>query len=354
MTPAWLNQAIATPSSLHRQQALERQQQLTKPLGALGQLEQLVVDLAALQSTDHPRADHVPVIIFAADHGVTAEGVSAYPAEVTHQMLANFAQGGAAISVLSQTLDLPLTVVDVGTYGTEPINSVLHRKVQQGTANLAVEPAMSEQSLITALTIGRGQVLAQSQKADLFILGEMGIGNTTAATALSAALTQLDVAALTGAGTGLVPERIAHKQAVIERALALHTPFIKQAHVPVFASLRRLGGLEIAAMTGAIITAAQQGIPVLIDGFIVTAAALAAVQLVPDVRAWLLFSHCSAEQGHRLLLEYLTAQPLLNLGMRLGEGSGAAVALSLVRSACALHNQMATFAEAAVSNRDAQ
>ncbi len=353
MTETWFGQACGLPSKEQRLQALARQRQLTKPEGALGRLEALAVELAALQDTPQPRARRVPVLVFAADHGVAARGVSAYPAEVTVQMLHNFAAGGAAIAVLARELDLPLHVWDVGSHATTAIAGVHTDKVRHGTEDFSIGPAMSEADLVAAFDAGRRAVEAAcADGADLLVLGEMGIGNTTAASALAAALGPLPVDELVGAGTGLDAVRMVQKKNLIARALALHGEPISSAASPGQDALQRVGGLEIAAISAAMIAAAQRRIPVLVDGFIVSAAALAAVRINPGVRPWLLFSHQSAERGHARLLELLQAQPLLSLDLRLGEGSGAALALPLVRMACALHNQMATFAEAAVADRD--
>lgn len=352
MPESWIARPCASVSETHRRRAAQRQAQLTKPPGSLGRLETLAVDLAALQSSDKPSVEQVPLIVFAGDHGVTAQGVSAFPAEVTVQMLANFAAGGAASAVLARAQGLPLHIYDVGSSSQKPISGVNIDKIRYGTQDLSVQPAMDEEALHYALAAGaRALDAAAAGGADALILGEMGIGNTTSATALSCVLANLSPVDLTGAGTGLDGEGAAHKQQVIETALALHRETIASASQAGFEALRCLGGLEIAALTGAMIASAQRGIPVLVDGFIVTAAALAAVRIQPGVRDWLLFSHCSAERGHQRLLIELEAEPLLHLDLRLGEGSGAALALSLLRQACALHNRMATFAEAAVSNR---
>ncbi|MEN1957113.1 nicotinate-nucleotide--dimethylbenzimidazole phosphoribosyltransferase [Luteimonas changyuni] len=352
MTESWFTQRCALPSEAHRARAVARQQQLTKPAGALGRLETLAVELAALQSSDRPAASRAPVLLFAADHGVVAQGVSAYPAEVTVQMLANFAAGGAAIAVLARELGLPLHLRDVGTLAEGPLPGAVVDKPCRGTRDLSVEPAMAAGELAHALAAGRRAVdEALADGADLLLPGEMGIGNTTAASALACALAALPVADLVGAGTGLDAARMAHKQTVVERALALHGAAIEAAPLPALEALRRVGGLEIAALAGAMLAAAQRGTPVLVDGFIVSVAALAAVRLNPGVRAWLLFSHRSAERGHQRVLDTLDASALLQLDLRLGEGSGAALALPLLRLACALHNDMATFAEAAVADR---
>ncbi|MGY0610755.1 MULTISPECIES: nicotinate-nucleotide--dimethylbenzimidazole phosphoribosyltransferase [unclassified Luteimonas] len=349
MSASWWNQGCASPSPEHAARAEARQRCLTKPPGALGRLETLAVELAALQATDRPRAARVPVLLFAGDHGVVAQGVSAYPAEVTVQMLANFAAGGAAIAVLARELGLPLHLRDVGTLAEGPLPGATVDKPCRGTRDLSVDAAMDDAGVTHALGAGRRAVDESGSGADLLLLGEMGIGNTTAASALACALAALPVADLVGAGTGLDDARIAHKQAVVERALALHGAAIVAAPQPPLEALRRVGGLEIVAMAGAMVAAAQRGIPVLVDGFIVSVAALAAVRLNPGVRDWLLFSHCSAERGHGHVLDTLGATPLLRLDLRLGEGSGAALALPLLRLACALHNDMATFDEAAVA-----
>ena len=352
MTETWYGQACGQPSQEYRQRALVRQRQLTKPEGALGRLETLAVELAALQGVDQPAAQRVPVIVFAGDHGVTAQGVSAYPAEVTVQMLHNFAAGGAAIAVLARELGLPLHVWDVGSRATASIAGVVSAKTLHGTADFSTGPAMSAADLEAAFDAGRRAVEAAcADGADLLVLGEMGIGNTTAASAVAAALGEMSLDQLVGAGTGLDAVRMVQKKNLIARALSLHGEAIATAESPGCAALQLVGGLEIAALGAAMIAAAQRRIPVLVDGFIVSAAALAAVRINPSLRPWLLFSHQSAERGHICLLETLQAQPLLSLDLRLGEGSGAALALPLVRMACALHNRMATFAEAAVADR---
>lgn len=353
MTEIWFGQACGLPSQEHRQLAMARQRQLTKPEGALGRLETLAIELAALQGVERPQAGRVPVVVFAGDHGVTAQGVSAYPAEVTVQMLHNFAAGGAAIAVLARELGLPLHVWDVGSRATAPIAGVVTDKTRHGTDDFSTGPAMSEAELDAVFAAGRRAVEAAcAEGADLLVLGEMGIGNTTAASAVAAVLGPLPLEELVGAGTGLDAVRMVQKKNLIGRALALHGEHIAAAASPGWEALRRVGGLEIAAMSAAMIAAAQRRVPVLVDGFIVSAAALAAVRINPGLRPWLLFSHQSAERGHIRLLETLQAQPLLALDLRLGEGSGAALALPLVRLACAIHNNMATFAEAAVADRD--
>ena len=333
------------------EQAAARQQQLTKPAGSLGRLESVAVQLAGLQGQVKPSLDHVWIAIFAGDHGVVAEGVSAFPQEVTGQMLLNFVSGGAAISVLARQLGASLEVVDLGTVTPAlDLPGVRHLRVGPGTANFVHGPAMTVAQGEQALQAGRESMLrAVAAGTHLFIGGEMGIGNTTAASALACALLECPVAHLVGPGTGLDAAGVSHKAQVIERALALHAA---QRDDPL-QSLFNLGGFEIAALAGAYLACAQQGVAVLVDGFICSVAALVAVRLNPGCRPWLLFGHRGAEPGHRHVLETLGAEPLLDLGLRLGEGSGAALAVPLLRLACDLHGQMATFAEAAVADRPA-
>lgn len=327
--------------------AHQRQSQLTKPPGSLGRLEAMGSILAAIQRTQQPRLDQVWISIFAADHGVVAEGVSAFPQAVTAEMIRNFSRGGAAISVLATEWNARLEVINVGTVNElEALLGVLDARIAAGTANFVAEPAMTAAHLQTALSVGRAAAeRAISAGAQLFIGGEMGIGNTTSAAAVACALLGESAATLAGPGTGLDAAGVRHKVAVIERGLAKHG--VKQP----LAALQCLGGFEIAALTGAYLRCGQLGVPVLIDGFITSVAALAAVRLRPELAVWLFYAHCSAEPGHRHVLAALAAEPLLDLGMRLGEGSGAAVAMPILRAAAALHARMATFTEAGVSQR---
>jgi len=346
----WLNPCKAIDAQAH-EQALARQQQLTKPAGSLGKLEAVAVQLAGLQGQVKPNVDQVWIAIFAGDHGVVAEGVSAFPQEVTGQMLHNFVTGGAAISVLARQLDAQLEVVDLGTV-TPSLNlpGVRHLNIGAGTANFVNGPAMTEAQGLLALEAGRDSVRrAIEAGAQLFIGGEMGIGNTTAASALACALLDCQVTDLTGPGTGLNAQGVSHKVAVIERALAFHGAQRGNALQTLF----NLGGFEIAALVGAYLARAQEGVVVLVDGFICSVAALVATRLNPACREGLLFGHRGAEPGHRHVLQSLKAEPLLELDLRLGEGSGAALAVPLLQLACALHGQMATFAEAAVADRPA-
>ncbi len=348
-TTAWIETPCPAPSAPHEEAARARQAVLTKPAGSLGTLETLAITLAGLQATERPRAAHAPIILFAGDHGVTAQGISAYPASVTVEMLKNFASGGAAVAVLARELGVPLTVVDAGTLATQPIAGTVVDKPRHGTRDFTVEPAMTDEELSAALAAGH-RAIETAGPADLVLFGEMGIGNTTSAAAVAAALLGKAPAEIAGAGTGLDASGIAHKVKVIETGLALHGLGASSDPRRVLACV---GGLEIAALAGAIITAAQAGRPVLVDGFIVTVAALAATRLNPTCIPWLIYSHRSAERGHALLLDALGARPVLDLNLRLGEGSGAATALAVLRLACAIHNGMATFEEAAVSGRTA-
>ncbi|VVN93695.1 nicotinate-nucleotide--dimethylbenzimidazole phosphoribosyltransferase [Pseudomonas fluorescens] len=346
----WLNPCKPIDAQVV-EQAEARQQQLTKPAGSLGRLESVAVQLAGLQGRVKPTLDQLWIAIFAGDHGVVAEGVSAFPQAVTGQMLHNFVNGGAAISVLARQLGASLEVVDLGTV-TPSLNlpGVRHLNLGPGTANFVDGPAMTRAQGELALQAGRDSAQrAIAAGAQLFIGGEMGIGNTTAASALACALLDCPVLHLAGPGTGLDAAGVSHKAQVIERALALHGA----QRGDVLQTLLNLGGFEIAALVGAYLACAQAGVAVLVDGFICSVAALVAVRLNPDCREWLLFGHRGAEPGHRHVLETLNAEPLLELGLRLGEGSGAALAVPLLRLACDLHGQMATFAEAAVADRPA-
>lgn len=345
----WYETPVCVPDAAAADEATQRQLQLTKPPGALGALESLVIRLAALQGRVKPAVDRVHISVFAADHGIAAEKVSAFPQAVTAQMIDNFAQGGAAISVAARTLGATLEVIDLGTVGVSQARSGVHRaRIAASTANFAQEAAMSAEQLHRALDAGRDAVRrALAADAELFIGGEMGIANTSSASAIACQLLGHSAQQLAGPGTGLDAQGVAHKAQVLDRALALHGPL---CDTPL-ETLRRLGGFEIAALSGAYIAAAQNGLPILVDGFITSVAALLACRMQPRVRDWMLFAHRSAEPGHTLVLEALEARGLLDLGMRLGEGSGAAVAVPLLRMACALHAGMATFAEAGVAGK---
>ena len=350
MTQVWWKNDCLAINEIVKTQAQERQGVLTKPPGSLGLLEEVAITLASLYGDDKPEIKQPLITIFAADHGVVAQGVSAFPQAVTVEMIRNFVKGGAAISVLAKTNDAQLNVVNCGTAFAvdfaDEYEALLDKQVASGTADLSLESAMSAEQLEQALSIGQ-HVVEQGKKdgIDFFIAGEMGIGNTTAAAALGCAYLGQSADKMTGRGTGIDDAGLNNKISVIEKSLArLNLSGLSAEQI-----LQELGGFEIAAIAGAYIRCAQLGIPALVDGFITTAAALAACRMNPQVHDWLLFSHQSEEQGHAFMLEALKAKPLLSLGLRLGEGSGAAIALPLLRQACALHNGMATFAEAAVS-----
>lgn len=350
----WFTVSAPVPDQSIAQAARARQAVLTKPAGSLGQLEEVAIQLAACQKAQAPSVKKPHILIFAADHGIVAEGVSLFPQEVTGQMIANFVAGGAAISVLARENDAELSIIDVGSMMQEPLEGVVSDKITCGSRNFRREESLTPTELTHALAAGKRAVeRATLSRADLLILGEMGIGNTSAATAIAAVLTQTAPTEITGAGTGISGAELTHKQEVLVESLAFHgldnSPN-KEAPSPVEVLLK-VGGHDLAALIGAYIAAAQNQIPVLVDGFICTAAALAAVRLNPSCRPWMIFTHQSAEQGHGHILAELEACPLLNMGLRLGEGSGAAVALPLIRIACALHNQMATFEGAGVSDK---
>lgn len=351
MSESWWDQPIPEPDETVRAAAQARQAELTKPPGSLGRLETLAVQLAALQRSERPAIDPLHVTVFAADHGVAEEGVSAFPQAVTLEMIRNFARGGAAISVLARELGATLEVVDLGTaVDGGGIEGVINARIRNGTHNFCWREAMSHTQGVAAFRAGRDAAArAADNGAGLFVGGEMGIANTTSATALAALLLEIDPAGITGPGTGLDELGVFRKVEVVRRALELHAA---AAGRPLDATTA-VGGFEIAALSAAYVAAAQHGIPSLVDGFIASVASLVAVRRVPAARPWLLYAHRSTEPGHGRVLDALEAEPLLDLDMRLGEGSGAAVAVPLLRSACALHNGMATFAEAGIPGQDA-
>lgn len=341
----WWSEQALPPCETSRLAAADRQATLTKPPGSLGRLEALALDFAAWQGNPLPEINRIQICVFAADHGVVQEGVSAFPQAVTVEMIRNFSRGGAAISVLARNNDAAFKVVNLGTASLAPdFPGVTNLQLASGSANLCREAAMTTQLLDAALAAGRAQI----SLGELFVGGEMGIGNTTATAALTSCLLDLPASVTVGRGTGVDDAGLELKISTVERALALH----KKSCEEPYEALRRLGGLEIAALVGAYIGAAQQGVPSVVDGYICTAAALLATRLNPSVRAWLLFSHRSVEPGHQHLLQALQAEPLVDMGMRLGEGSGAALVIPLLRSACALHSEMATFDEAGVSENE--
>lgn len=324
---------------------------LTKPPGSLGRLETLAIQLSAITGGQTPNVTPASVLVFAADHGVAEEGVSAFPQAVTAQMVANFASGGAAINVFARQIGARIDVVDVGVVAPLTAAGVTHAKVRPGTANMVLENAMQGAEAHAAINAGVAAVERASHAgARCIIVGEMGIANTTASSAMLAVLTGTPVAQVVGAGTGIDSAQQAHKVAVIERAIQARQA---DPNDPLDV-LVKVGGLEIAAMTGAYLASAAHRLPAIVDGFIATVAALVACRLCPAVRGYLVFGHRSEEPGHATALDALDAKPLLALGMRLGEGSGAALAFPLLQAAVAMLNEMATFADAGVSDSPRQ
>jgi nicotinate-nucleotide--dimethylbenzimidazole phosphoribosyltransferase len=320
----------------------------TKPLGALGQLEHLALQIGLIQQTETPILTNPHLLVFAADHGIAAEGVSAYPAEVTYQMVQNFINGGAAINVFCRQNGLSLVVCDVGVRGTfaENTPSFVKFKVKPGTRNMRYEPALSTNDAEAAMDAGRTLVDgAHHRGCNVVGFGEMGIGNTSAAALLMHRLLELPLAQCVGRGTGLTDGQLAQKVAILTEVAD------RYAHLTdPMALLEAMGGLEIAAIAGGMLRAAENGMVVLVDGFIATAALLVARALDPAVLDYCLFAHQSDEQGHRLMLEHLQVRPLLTLGLRLGEGTGCALAYPLLQAAVAMLNDMASFESAGVTN----
>ncbi|MDQ2833190.1 MAG: nicotinate-nucleotide--dimethylbenzimidazole phosphoribosyltransferase [Acidobacteriota bacterium] len=344
--------SMEEPSETWARRARTHLDSLTKPPGSLGRLEDIAAQLVSIRQEHFAEPLRKAVYVFAADHGVTAEGVSAYPSEVTRQMVLNFLRGGAAVNVLAKLHGVDVRVVDVGVDADfAGVEGLLHRKVCLGTRNMLHDAAMSEDEMRHAIAIG--VELAREAKAERYALigaGEMGIGNTTAASAITALLTRKSVALVTGKGTGLGATALARKQEVIQAAIQKHFPaWTGEVTADPLEVLRCVGGLEIAAMVGLVLGAAREGIAIVADGFISTAAAAMAYAVEPRVKAYLLAGHLSEEPGHQALLDFVGLQPILTLGMRLGEGSGAVLAMPAIDAAMAIYNQMATFASAGVS-----
>lgn len=333
------------------QQAEARQRNLTKPAGSLGRLEVISIELAGMKANPLPDVRRKAVIVMAADHGVTLEGVSAYPSDVTYQMVLNFLHGGAAINVLARQAGASVTIVDIGVASDfDPaLPGLLHRKVARGTRNLAQGPAMTRAEAEKALAEGM-DVLAQvaDQGLDLLATGDMGIGNTTPSAAIAAVLTGLPVSAVTGRGTGVDDAGLARKIKIIEQAIALNQPDPNDA----LDVLSKVGGFEIAGLAGVMIASAARRIPVVVDGFISTAAAMIAVGLVPDVRNYLFSGHKSVEIGHQAMLKHLGLTPILDMNLRLGEGTGATLTFHLIDASARILREMATFEEAGVSDKE--
>lgn len=331
--------------------ARTRQAMLTKPAGSLGRLEKLSIQLAGITAQPRPHLREKMVLVMASDHGVAAAGVSAYPPEVTPQMVQNFLHGGAAINVLARQAGARVVVVDMGVAAELPPHpQLVSSKLACGTGNIVVEPAMSRAQAEAAINAGIDVIMAEQKKGlDVLVLGDMGIGNTTPSAAIACAILALDPAEIVGRGTGVDDAGLMRKQTAVAQALQQHQPNPEDG----LDVLAKVGGFEIGGLAGAIIAAASQRIPVIVDGFITTAAALIAVTLAPGVRPYLIASHCSQESGHSAMLHWLELDPLFDLGLRLGEGSGAALALPLIEASARLLDEMATFGEAGVSEKSA-
>ena len=330
------------------QRAQQRQNTLTKPPGSLGQLEHIAIQLAGCQGVLCPQIKSPWISVFAADHGIAESGVSAFPAVVTQEMVKNFSAGGAAITVIAQQEKASFEVVDVGVLNdVSPLPNLISNRVSAGSFNFAKQPAMTDAMLRSALQVGKMAVdRALNAGADLFIGGEMGIGNTSAATAIISQICQQPIADLVGRGTGVNDQQLHHKQRVLEDALVLHQAEMDSPE----AVLRCVGGLDIAALTGAYLECGRVGLPIVVDGVIACAAALVAYEMQPQLKPWMLFGHQSVEPAQQSVFKKLEVTPIMDLAMRLGEASGAAMAIPIIRLACALHANMATFEEANVSD----
>lgn len=333
-------------------EARSRQDMLTKPQGSLGRLEELSIKLAGIQGKALPQIRHKAVITMVGDHGVVAEGIGNWPQEVTAQMVYNFLSGGAGINVLSRQTGARVVVVDMGVAAElEASPGLISKKVAPGTQNMCLGPAMTMEQATRAIESGIEVAATELAKGlDIVGTGDMGIGNTTASSAICATITGEPVAEVTGRGTGLSDEQLAHKIEVVKRALEINQPD-RQKPLEV---LSKVGGFEIGGLAGVMLAAAANRVPVVIDGFISGAAALIATALAPRLRDFLIAAHVSAEAGHRRLLQYLGLKPLLDLDMRLGEGTGAALGIFLAEASAKILAEMATFGEAGVSDRDGE
>jgi len=334
-----------------RAKAQARLDNLTKPPGSLGRLEEVAAQYVAIREELFPLLKKKKVVVFASDHGVVAEGVSAYPPEVTFQMVYNFLRGGAGINVLARHVGAAVEVVDIGVnHEFQEAPGLISRKVAPGSRNLAREAAMSQDQALAAIMVGveRAQA-ALDEGVDALAAGDMGIGNTTPAAALAAVFTGRPPPEVTGRGTGIDDASLNHKVAVIQRALDLHCPDPQDP----LAVLAQVGGLEIAGICGLILGAATGRRPLLLDGFIATAGALVAAALAPAATGYLIAAHRSVEPGHRIMQEHLGLKPLLDLDLRLGEGTGAALGFGLLEAGLKIYAEMATFAEAGVSEKEA-
>jgi len=332
-------------------QARARQNTLTKPPGSLGRLEKLSIQLAGIQGKPLPIIEKKSVITMAGDHGVVAEKIGNWPQDVTAQMVANFLGGGAAINVISRQLGVRVIVVDMGV--ASPLKShpkLVSHRIAAGTDNIARGPAMTDEQAVKAIEAGIAVASAEIARGlDIIGTGDMGIGNTTPSAAICVVMTGASAREATGRGTGLSDEQLAHKIAVVETAISVNRPNLQKP----LDVLAKLGGFEIAGLTGVMLAAAANRIPAVIDGFISGAAALIAAALSPNLKGYLIAAHVSAEQGHRHLLKHLGLKPLLDLEMRLGEGTGAAIGISLAETSARILSEMATFGEAGVSEEEA-
>lgn len=329
--------------------ARTRQDQLTKPKGSLGRLEELSIQVAGITGQVRPRIDHKVVTVMAGDHGVVAEGVSAFPQEVTPQMVLNFLRGGAAINVLSKHVGARVVIVDMGVASPmDPHPQLINRKIGLGTGNIAKGPAMTREQAYASIMSGIEVVEGELQRGlDILATGDMGIGNTTPSAAIAAVVTGRRAHEIVGRGTGVDDDGLCRKVAAVESALKVNQPDPCDG----LDILSKVGGFEIGGLAGAILGAAANRRPVVIDGFISTAAAIIAATIAPCVKDYLIAAHCSQELGHRLMMEWLGVTPLLDMNMRLGEGTGAALAMSLVEASCKILDEMATFGEAGVSEK---
>jgi len=348
--PLFLSNACAEVAPLHKgamAAAKARQDQLTKPPGSLGRLESLSIQLAGITAQPQPRVDRKAIIVLAADHGIVDEGVSAYPSEVTAQMVLNFLGGGAAINVLARQAGARVIVADLGVAADLPVHpDLLDHKIARRTASFLQGPAMSREQAAQSILTGLQIVTAEADRGlDLVATGEMGIGNTTPASAIAAVYTGLPVAEVTGRGTGVDDEGLARKVRVIEEALDLHQP----NPADPLGVLAAVGGFEIGAIAGVCLGAAGRRLPVIVDGFISAAGALIAAALCPAAKDYFVASHLSVERGHGPVWELMELQPLLDLDLRLGEGTGAVLSMHLAEAACRILSEMATFGEAGVS-----
>jgi nicotinate-nucleotide--dimethylbenzimidazole phosphoribosyltransferase len=341
------------PAALsYGQRAKEREDMLTKPQGSLGRLEELAIDIASMKRQEIPQLKRKMIFTFAGDHGVVEEGVSAFPQEVTPQMVYNFINNGAAINVLARQAGADIVIADLGVASDMDIQhpNFRHRKINAGTGNFTKGPAMSREEAVKAITTGIEIFEEEHRKEpiDLVGIGEMGIGNTTPATAILAVISGENIESIVGRGTGIDDDGVIRKITAIKKAIAVNQPR-KDDGLDI---LQKVGGYEIGGLAGVILAAARHKVPVLIDGFISTAAALIAQLLNPVVCQYILASHRSGERGHEKMLDILNKKPILDLGMRLGEGTGAALAMHIVEAAVRIIDEMATFESAGVSNKE--